>query len=393
MTHLNLTLARRLGWKPEGKKRVSPAVGVAVTGVALSIVVMLLSVAVILGFKREVSQRLLGLDDSITLAAYDPGNGMAHFNSAEVTSTITLPDEAEIQGYVSVFGLLKTDNDFMTLKLEGSDSCPMPDSLIRLSQSVVTKLRLKKGDKVPAYFFIDNRLRVRALTIDSIYNSGFSEHDDAVAYVSPTLIRNLLGIPSGHVHELGITNIDTEQITPLADRIHSELLGAYYGGQLNSAYVITTIFQTDASFFSWLALLDTNVVVILMLMGAVAAFTLISSLFIIILERVRTIGLLKALGADNARVRRIFMLMAERLVFRGLLIGNLIGIALTGIQAATHIIKLDQASYYVDFVPVQFSLPAIIVLNIATIALSWVVLMLPAMIIARISPATTMRYE
>ena len=134
-------------------------------------------------------------------------------------------------------------------------------------------------------------------------------------------------------------------------------------------------------------------VVILILMTIVAAVTLISSLFIIILERIKTIGLLKALGASNRQIRRVFMLMAERLVIRGLVWGNLLAVGLITLQYFTHAVKLDPASYYVDHVPVSLTPGWFIGVNIGALAVSWLVLMLPAMTIARISPATTMRYE
>lgn len=386
-------MARRLAWKAEGRKRVSPAVGVAVAGVALSVVVMLLSIAIMLGFKDEVMARIMSLDDSITITGYTSDNSPSAFNPAEVLSAVTLPESAEIVRHTSVPAILKTPDDFMGIDLQSDAAGQLPDSVIVLSQAIASKLRLAPGDRVPAYFFINDRLRVRMLTVSDIYNSGVSEHDEAVAYCSPALPESLLSLPAGHVHSLGIRNIPAERIDALASEIYSSLLSAYYGGRLTSAYGISTILQSDAGFFSWLRLLDTNVVVILTLMSLVAAFTLVSSLFIIILERVRTIGLLKALGATNRQIRKIFMLMTERLVLRGLLIGNIVGLLLIAVQNATHLLPLDPASYYVDFVPVRFSLAAIIGLNAGALLLSWLVLMLPAMIIARISPAATMRYE
>lgn len=393
MNPFEITVARRLAWKQPGRRKQSPAVAVAVTGTALAMMVMLLSVAVMLGFKREVSARLLSLDNAITITGYNSDNSITTFPPAEVLAAITLPPGAETEGSLSAFGILKTPDDFTGLNLRSASSAPPADSLIWISRATAAKLRLEKGSRVPVYFFIDRRLRVRALTVDSLYQTPFAEHDDAVAYVAAPMLEQLLAIPAGHVSSIGITNVDPERIEPLASAIHSSLLSAFYSGDLTTAYGISTIFQTDAAFFSWLSLLDTNVVVILALMGAVAAFTLISSLFIIILERVRTIGLLKALGASNAQVRRIFMLMAERLVVRGLLLGNALGLGLIALQAATRAIPLDPASYYVDFVPVSIDWTIIVGLNIAAVALSWLVLMLPALIVSRISPATTMRYE
>lgn len=393
MKSIELTLARRLAWKAEGRDRVSPAVGVAVAGVALSVVVMLLSIAIMLGFKDEVVHRIMSLDDSITIAGYTSDNQPSSFNPAEVLSAISLPAGAETVGHTAVPSILKTPDDFMGVELRSESDRNIADTAVVLSQAIASKLLLEVGDRVPAYFFADNRVRVRMLTVSDTYDSGFGEHDDAVAYCAASLPASILGLPEGNVQSLGIRNIPADEIEPLASQIYSSLLSAYYGGNLTSAYGISTILQTDANFFSWLGLLDTNVIVILILMSLVAAFTLVSSLFIIILERVRTIGLLKAMGATNGQIRKVFMLMAERLVIRGLIIGNLAGLALIVLQATTHAVPLDPASYYVDFVPVRLTALTVVALNAGALLLSWLVLMLPAMIVARISPASTMRYE
>lgn len=390
-----LELARRLAWKQPGAKRVTPAVGVAITGVALSIMVMLLSMAIVHGFKREVQQKIFALDPAITITAYDERNLPTTFDPAEILSHISLPSEAEIEGQTEVAAILKTPSDFVGISLRGNANYVAADSVdvVALSATQASALGLQKGDNILAYFFIDNRLRVRSLRIDSIYSTGIAEHDEAVVFCSPSLPGQMLGLGPDEVQTLGIRGIDPAEVEPLTEQIHSQLLNAYYTGQLDGAYGLTNIYQTDAQYFSWLTLIDTNVIVILALMGAVAAFTLISSLFIIILERVQTIGTLKAMGATNAQIRRVFMLMAERLVLRGLLWGNILALIIISVQAFTHIIPLDPTSYYVDHVPVSLTWWALLGVNLGALLLSWLVLMLPALTIARISPAQTMRYE
>ncbi len=388
MRGVELTLARRLAWKAEGERKVSPAVGIAVAGVALAVVVMILSVSIMFGFKEEVTRRIIDLDDAITIAGYD-----STFVPAEVLSVIDLPADAEVVLHASVPAILKTADDFMGLELRRNDSLSPADSVVIISTSTAAKLRLSPGDRVPAYFFINDRLRVRMLTVGETYSTGFSEHDDAVGYCAASLPAELGGYPADRVESIGVRNIPADRIAPLASEIYSRLLTAYYSGQIENSFTISTVLQTDANFFSWLSLLDTNVIVIITLMGLVAAFTLVSSLFIIILERVRTIGLLKSLGATNRQIRNIFIMMAERLVLRGLLIGNATGISLILLQNATHAVPLDPTNYYVDFVPVSLSWLSLLWLNAGALAVSWLVLLLPAMIIARISPATTMRYE
>ncbi len=393
MGNFELMLARRLGWKPEGRRRVSPAVAVAVAGVALSVVVMLLSVAVMLGFKDEVSTRLFSLNDAITIRAYTPEGEPRPFDPAEVLAVIDLPAGANTAGHVHTDGILKTDNDFMGVRFDSSPDIAA-DSVINITETLAAKLTLKPGDRVPAYFVVNGRMRVRMLSVGAVTpDSGIAGQDEALVRCSAALPGQLLDLTDGHVLSLGIRDLPPEQVEPLAADIYSAMLGAYYAGKISGAYGVETIYQTDGSFFSWLELLDTNVIVILSLMGAVAAFTIISSLFIIILERVRTIGLLKAMGATNRQVRTVFMLMAERLVIRGLLLGNAIGLGLTAVQQFTHAIPLDSEAYLVDFVPVKLSLTGIMLLNAAALLLSWLVLMLPAMLVSRISPAATMRYE
>ena len=376
---IELTLARRLAWKQPGQKRVSAAVGVAIAGVALSILVMLLSVAIMRGFKNEVRQSVFSLSDAITLTGYDDEENPAPFPMSEPMAAITLPQGVKAEGHTSISSILKTPADSL-------------NSLF-LSRQQASALNLSVGDKIPAYFFIDNRLRVRALRVDSIYSTTISEHDREVAYCSPLLPGRLRNLPDGYVQTIGFSNVNPDDVKSLAAELHSQLLTAYYSGRLSGAYALTDIYQTDSQFFSWLNLIDTNVIVILILMSIVAAVTLISSLFIIILERVKTIGLLKALGAPNRMIRHVFMMMAERLVCRGLLWGNLLALMIIAIQHFTHLIPLDPASYYVDHVPVNLSLGWFIGINLGALILSWLILILPAITIARISPAQTMRYE
>ncbi len=390
-----LLLARRLAWKIPGARRVTPAVGVAIVGVALSVLVMLLSGTIICGFKDEVRQTVLGLNDAVTITGYDYEGNPAAFPVDEPLRAFSLPAGARVEPHVAISGILKTPTDFLAVSLRGDSSKVCADSVgsVLISRLQASALGLEVGDKIPAYFFVDNRLRVRSLRVDSIYSTGIAEHDENIAFCSPRLPSALLGLPEGYVQALGVRGVDPEQIRPLASQIHSGLLTAYYSGELTSAYGLTDIYQTDAQFFSWLSLIDTNVVVILILMAVVASVTLVSSLFIIILERVKTIGLLKALGASNRQIRRVFMLMAERLVLRGLLWGNLLALGLIAVQALTHAVPLDPASYYVDHVPVELSWGWFVGVNLGALAVSWLVLMLPAMVVSKISPAATMRYE
>ena len=208
------------------------------------------------------------------------------------------------------------------------------------------------------------------------------------------MLQNLCNVDSltGTSIELRGMGIDASDMS--AQMISSALFEDAIRNTTNpQAYQISTIKQSCAQYLNWLSLLDTNVVVIIILMSCVASLTLISSLFILILERVNTIGLLKALGATNKQIRRIFIYMTQRLVIRGLLIGNIVAVSLIWLQSKYHIIPLDAEAYYLNYVPVELSWQNLLIVNVVGIVISVMVLILPSHVIATLSPASTLRYE
>ena len=186
---------------------------------------------------------------------------------------------------------------------------------------------------------------------------------------------------------------DDATIDRVGRELADALLQGLYSGCIDTLYAVENVHDTAALYFNWLALLDTNVVVILILMALVSGFTLVSSLFIIILERVGMIGTLKALGAGNRMIERTFIIVAERLVGRGLIIGNIVGLGIVLIQRAWHLLPLDPEAYYLDYVPVEINWWWVVGLNVAVVVIAALVLILPSRIIATLSPASSMRYE
>ena len=168
---------------------------------------------------------------------------------------------------------------------------------------------------------------------------------------------------------------------------------AFYNNATNCYLAVNDVYEQKPMYFNWLELLDTNVIVILVLMGCVAAVTLISCLFIMILERVQLIGTLKALGADNGLIARTFLYMAERVVLRGIIIGDIIGLVIVWLQWQVHFIPLDPEAYYLNSVPVEFNWTGIIALNILAALLALAIMLIPTHTVARISPARVMRFE
>lgn len=429
-----LLIARRIRLRDSDngsdRPRLSPSIVVAVTGIALSIVVMMSAMCVVLGFKHAIRDKVMGFDAHVSIVSggttpVAPDDNLAAMSGIDDNSLRLTP---ELRGiidstgdYVSTglimerSGILKTDNDFEGLVFRGIESGAsekfieealvegaMPDfdasdavQHAVVSRHTATKLGLSVGDRVYAYFFGDGGIKTRRLTIDGIYDTHFGDYDKMMVYVPLALAQGVAGVGHdvGSRVELRMDRPSEADIDDAAMRLQHAMMQASYDGRLEGSYRIVSINTTGMMYFNWLALLDTNVVVILILMSLVSGFTLVSSLFILILERVRMIGTLKALGATDGGIARIFIYLAERLVGWGMLIGNVIGIGCLAAQSAFHFIHLDPEAYYLTYVPVDINWWMIGVLNIGVFVVAWGMLLLPSRMIAGISPAQSIRYE
>ena len=399
----------------------SPAVGIAVTGIALSVTIMLLTLAIVPGFKHQITEKVFGFDAQIVLhpvqpvASYDDGSTV----TVECGDTLrnrllsNLPTGARVQLSASTPGILKTDDQFAGLVfkafddgLEGSiiDSCieegGIPDYdveemryAIVVSRTTADALQLSRGDKVNAYFFVDNNLKPRRFTVAGIYNSHFNEFDKLMAYISMPAVRSIAGLPDGAGNDIEIRGIGRNEVTDARIAMQRVVSDAFYDGTTSCYLAVNDAFEKDPMYFNWLDLLDTNVIVILALMGCVAAVTLISCLVIMILERVTLIGTLKSLGATNGMIERMFLYMAQRIVLRGIILGDVIGLLLVWLQWQFALLPLDPEAYYLNAVPVEFNWTGIALLNIGAVVLSLAIMLIPAHMVSRISPARVMRFE
>jgi lipoprotein-releasing system permease protein len=261
-----------------------------------------------------------------------------------------------------------------------------------ISQAMSDKMKLKCGDKIFAYFIDEHSgVRVRRFTITGIYQTHLSQYDNVMCFIDIYTGVKLNGWEDDQTSgaELSVNDFnkldETENI--LINKVNRSV--DHYG----QTYSSKTIREISPQIFSWLDLLDLNVWIILALMIAVAGVTMISGLLIIILERTTMIGLLKALGARNKTIRHTFLWFATFIIYRGMLIGNIIGIGLVVLQRYTGLIKLNPVNYYVNTIPVEINIPAIVLLNIATLIISVLVLIIPSFLISHIHPAKSMRYE
>jgi efflux ABC transporter, permease protein len=419
---LSSFIGSRLSFKQDSR---SPSAGVviAVTGIAISFTIMLLAISVVNGFRDEIVNKLSGFHPQITILPPLPQN-----NEVSNIKPITLDDtlrnrikaaipEAEIQLTISQPSMFKTDSTFQGIVIQGVapgkswnfiksnlETGTVPSAENSVAESVVISrmtadaLHVKTGDKVLTHFFDGNSLRSRKLLITGIYNSHFKDFDNNLAFSPVKMLQGVYEIDSITASSISLNGMELQQVPAKAEYLYQSLLAESMrdleeNGDSAGVYRVDNIYSQCAQYISWLNLLDTNVIVIIILMAFVSAFTLISSLFIIILERVNMIGLFKAIGATNRQIRGIFIFMAQRLVVRGLLIGNLLSIGAIFLQQHFHFLPLNPDAYYLNFVPMQLSPLPIIILNIAVIIIAYLILILPSQLISRISITKSIRYE
>lgn len=429
---VDLFIARRLKLKERGSRRSTVSLRVATVGVAFAIAIMLLTIAIVTGFKRQITDKIVGFEAELTVTAYEAG----YAAEAPIKLTPGLHDaishaipEAKTDLCLLLPGMLKTADNFCALLFRGYScskdwsfveseivSGKLPDSFtgrstdkngspndsadaprasdeIVISQTIASQLGLQVGDKIPTCFFIDGKIRVRNFSIAAIYESNFGEYDKTVAYAPLTTLQRLLNYAPDEATRLEITNLPLATLQESAAKLSRSLTDNYLLKGDSTLYQVGSVLQSGAIYFNWLSLLDTNVVVIIILMSAISIFTLVSSLFILILERVTMIGTLKTLGASNALVRRVFIILASRIMARGLLWGNLVGLTLIAVQGLLRLVPLDPEAYYISFVPVAISWLDIVVLNAVAAIVAMAVMILPSGIISRMSPAKVLRFD
>ncbi len=413
-----LFLARHISLNPHSKGARSGLI-IAITGISLSIIVMLVSIAVMMGFKQEVRQKIMGFEAQLIVApkvTADSTSMIPLVDSAMVSLIATsLPPEANAALTIRQPAILKTptsfagtvikaydaDYDWKFIRsnlIEGAIPDYAQDSTIYhvvISKTLAENLEVGTGDKLDAYFMGNGgAYRTRRLKIAGLFDSHFSDYDLHYIFASLPMLRRLGGLPEGSATLLEINGLgNDDEIDKTASEITGLAIESLYQGKTNQLHTVENIHDSAAIYFNWLALLDTNVVVILTLMALLAMLTLVSSLFILILRRVNMIGVLKALGASNRLIRRTFVILTMRLLFYGLVIGNLVGIGIILLQHYTHVIPLNPEAYYLDHVPVLLDIPSVIVLNIAVAAMSAIVLILPSAAITTIPPSRAINYE
>lgn len=412
---LSLFIARHIYRESDGGKQVSrPAVLIAMAGIAIGLAVMIIAVAVVIGFKSEVRNKVIGFGSHIQITNLDAVNSYETHPVAADDSMMTAlreyPEVMHVQRYSTKPGMIKTDDAFQGMVLKGvgpeydprfikeyllegeipafSDS--VSSNQVLISKPLADKMRLKLGDKIYTYYIQDD-IRARRLTIAGIYQTDFSEYDNLFLLTDINLVNRLNGWEPTQVSgmELQVRDYDKLEDITYEIALDTDNQRDKFGG----TYFVRSIEQLNPQIFAWLDLLDLNVWVILFLMIGVAGFTMISGLLIIIIERTNMIGILKALGANNFTIRKTFLWFSVFLIGKGMLWGNVIGLAFCILQSQFGIFRLDPETYYVDTVPVSFNVLLFLLINIGTLLTSVLMLIGPSYLITKINPARSMRYE
>ena len=392
-----------------------PAVLIARWGIAIGLAVMIVAVAVVVGFKHEVRDKVVGIGSDIVVTNFD---GQKSYETKPIVAGDSLMEVLRtmhgvkhVQRYSTKPGMIMTDDNFLGMVLKGvsqeydwtflkkhlqegeipafNDTASTNRTLI--SRTIANKLHLKTGDKLYTYYIQGENVRARRLEVAGIYQTNFSIYDDLFLLTDLYTVNRLNAWQKDQVGGIELEVADYSQLETVKDaiRVEVDMMKDKYGG----TYYTQSVEEQNPQIFAWLDLLDMNVWVILILMTGVAGFTMISGLLIIILERTNMIGILKALGADNLAIRKVFLSFSVFLIGKGMLWGHVIGLAFVGVQSFFRPFKLEPTTYYVDSVPVEFNLWWWVLLNVCTLIVSVLMLVGPSYLIAHIHPAKSIRFE
>ena len=376
---------------------------------------MIITVCVVLGFKHTIRDKVVGFGSHIQIQNFmsqqTASPAPISFSDSLMNQLRQMPGVRHVECYALTQGILKTDNDFLGVGFKGigSDydltflkkhlvegempvfSSDKSNNHLLISRMMADKLRLKAGDRIYAYFIAEDNVRARKFTIKGIYETHMNQFDQSICFTDlPTSVK-LNSWEPDQCSGAEVLVEDFDRLEETAQYIVKDVNRKTdrYGEIITSQ----TIYEAYPHVFQWLSLLDINVWIIFALMVAVAGFTMVSGLLIIILERTQMIGILKALGMRNPTVRHTFLWFAVFIIGRGLILGNIIGLGLVLLQQYTGIIHLDPASYYVDTAPMELNIPIILLLNVATLLICVFVLIAPSYLVSHIHPARSMRYE
>ncbi|MDI5948018.1 ABC transporter permease [Flavobacterium yafengii] len=407
--NLEYFIAKRLITAKDYKSSISaPIIKIAISAIAIGMIMMIVSVATGIGLQQKIREKVSAFNGHIIISNYDN-------NQSEVTLTpiskkqdfypkfTSVPGVEHIQAIASKAGIIRTETAFEGIIFKGVGNDYKWDNIkeyiiqgripnvngdlneeVVISQFIANRLNLKVGDAFNTFFMKEKGYNLRNFDIVGIFNSGFQEFD--ATYIIGD-IRHMQRINKWAPDQIGAFEVFVDDFNTI------EATGEQVYAQTASTLDTKTIIEKYSYIFEWLQLFDFNIIVILVVMILVATINMVVALLVLILERTQMIGILKALGTNNWSVRKIFLYNAFYLIVRGLFWGNLIGISLLLIQQQFGIIQLPPENYYVNQAPVYLNWGYILLLNLLTVTVCFLVLLIPSYIITKISPVKAIRFD
>ena len=408
---LEYFIAKRLITAKDHKSSISaPIIKIAITAIALGMIMMIVSIATGIGLQQKIRQKVSAFNGHIIISGYNDNNSDVSTTPISIHQSFypnfkNVDGITHVQAVASKAGIIRTESAFEGIIFKGVGKEYQIDNLkeylvkgrlpnfkanlneeVLISQYLCNRLGLKLGDKFVTYFMKENSegYNLRNFKIVGIYNSGFQEFD--ASYVIGD-IRHVQRINKWSPEQIGSFEVFVDDFTQIESK------GQQVYEETSSTLDSQTIVEKFYYIFEWLKLFDFNILVILIVMIAVSTINMVVALLVLILERTQMIGILKSLGANNWSIRKVFLYNAAYLIGRGLLWGNVIGIGLLLLQKYLGIIKLNPESYYVNVAPVDINLFYILLLNIGTVVICLLVLLIPSYIITKITPSKSIRFE
>lgn len=408
-TSLNLEyfISRRIRIK-SGASFSRPIIRVSIAGIALGLAVMLISVAVLKGFQKEISQKVIGFGSHIQISHFDSNNSYEptaiSVSDKDIREIKRIPDVVNVSSFGLKAGIVKTKDQIHGIVMKGIDqdfdwsffrekiidgkapklldTATSNDLLI--SRKIADLMQYKTGDDIRMYFITDNNVRARKFKVSGIYETGLTEFDEMYVIGDIRHIQKLNSWQTGEVSGYEIMISDIAKLDEVSDKVYSVI-----GYELNTQ----TIRQLYPQIFDWIEIQDLNVIIILILMTLVSGITIISTLLILILEHTRDIGVLKAMGARTNSIRLIFLYAAGYIIFYGLLWGNVVALSLIWLQKSFGLIPLPPDSYFLSQVPVSIGITEILLVNTGAMAISVLMMLIPSLVVRYISPVKAIRFQ
>ncbi len=393
--------------KTKSSSFTSTVTKIGVASIALGLSVMIVSISVLLGFKKTIKDKLFSLSSHIQVSKITLNQSFEEtpmaINTKFYQNYRKIPQIRHVQAVANKAGMLKSSEELSGIVIKGVgrdyDWQSFSENLVEgrrinfadssysseiiISRKIATQLKIKLSDEVIIYF-IQNPPRVRKVKIVGIYDTGLEEFDKNFILGDLALVQKMNdwdNKTAGH-YEIFLNNFDN--LNTSAKRVFDEI------EQDSQVMKVTEMFP---AIFDWLSLMDRNSIILMALILVVAAFNMISVLLVMMMERTPMIGLLKALGSSDSKIRKVFIFNGLTIIIKGIFIGNIIGIGLCAIQFFFRILPLDAESYYMNYVPIDFNWGIILLINIVTVLLVLAVITIPTFVVSRMKVVDALKFR